>query len=73
MVRSAGPDGGDVRAVAIGSGAASGAALVDMAVCAAVLRIGDGGKDSFAGESTPSNPGIYKSSGGNRNHRSNSI
>ena len=73
MVRSAGPDGGDGRAVAIGNGAASGAAFVDMAVCAAVLRVGDGCKDSFAGESTPSNPGVYKSSGGNRNHRSNSI
>jgi hypothetical protein len=67
MVLNAGPDGGDVRAVAIGNGAASG----DAAVCAAILRVGDGCKDSFAGENTPSNPGIYKSNQENKTRRRN--
>ena len=71
MVLNAGPDGGDVRAVAIGNGAASGDAFGDAAVCAAILRVGDGCKDSFAGENTPSNPGIHKSNQENKTHRRN--
>jgi len=73
MVRSAGPDGEDGRVVAIGAAAASGAAHVGTAVCAAILRVGDGCKDSFAGKNATSNPGMYKSNRENTNHRSNSI